>query len=544
MPNKAQSKRVIKIKAAQTTSGAARGAATAVARPAERATPQRQSTPAPAEQPQPTNPLKRTGPAKQAPGAPGAGGSAAQKPASRDAPKLATDVAVPKPRSDSASAGNKAELTAESSSSESSPNSGSGVSALSFGSDDEFPPLTVPAAKPVTGTGTQLSPGAGPSNGPHPAPEPEHGDGGGEDTDNESVDFTDLPALFKEQRKLLKEQAKRLKELEVATINIREEGSGGAAERPPRVRVSPHDVKLRVFSGHHDANARVIAMDHFLPLLEWLRESLFTLRASNLEEVHQVPLLISHLVGPAKSAFMHVHNNSPIKTWTVKDAELAIASLVPDHKQHFSREGMNMTFRAESLPDDIAQFELLMKHGEIDANTKYVFDTFQSKLLDAKPEILGIAGTQYGLRLSYTGSFEEQIAAAQAIVLKLGVDGHLAAWTKSHTKAYKATESGSDLQKRKPASIGSGPMGKRAKGAGKADGGREADKKLKEKKNFELAKKYSRCFKCGYHVAAAEREAHRTKCSKNREDFSRRMGLVAAKDRRGEDPNVFDKTQK
>lgn len=71
------------------------------------------------------------------------------------------------------------------------------------------------------------------------------------------------------------------------------------------------------------------------------------------------------------------------------------------------------------------------------------------------------------------------------------------------------------MQKRRAAAVGAGPIGKCAKGAGDADGGRDAEKELKGKKNIELAKKYSRCFKCGYHAAATECEAtHRARCSK------------------------------
>jgi hypothetical protein len=45
-------------------------------------------------------------------------------------------------------------------------------------------------------------------------------------------------------------------------------------------RVAPRDVKLEPFSGNTDDSSHVIDKNHFLPLLEWLDSSIFTLRVS------------------------------------------------------------------------------------------------------------------------------------------------------------------------------------------------------------------------------------------------------------------------
>ena len=89
-------------------------------------------------------------------------------------------------------------------------------------------------------------------------------------------------------------------------------------------------------------------------------------------------MLISHLTGAAKTAFMHAHGADPVETWSASDAELAIASVVPEHEAHFLKEGMAMHFRAETLADDIARFELLMKHGETDSSSRFLFDALRS----------------------------------------------------------------------------------------------------------------------------------------------------------------------
>jgi hypothetical protein len=69
-------------------------------------------------------------------------------------------------------------------------------------------------------------------------------------------------------------------------------------------RVALRDVKLEPFSGNTDGSAHVIDKIYFLPLLEWLDNSIFMLRASKLDPSHYVTKLLLSLTGAAKRAFV------------------------------------------------------------------------------------------------------------------------------------------------------------------------------------------------------------------------------------------------
>jgi hypothetical protein len=40
---------------------------------------------------------------------------------------------------------------------------------------------------------------------------------------------------------------------------------------------------------------------------------------------------------------------------------------------------------------------LLMKNGEIECNSKFIFRNLQTKLLEARPDILSVAASQFNL---------------------------------------------------------------------------------------------------------------------------------------------------
>jgi hypothetical protein len=57
-----------------------------------------------------------------------------------------------------------------------------------------------------------------------------------------------------------------------------------------------------------------------------------------------------------------------------------------------------------------------------------VFAQLQTKLLEAKPNILSIAKTQFNLEFAFGQDFDKHISAAQAIAEKLHAEGLLTGW--------------------------------------------------------------------------------------------------------------------
>jgi hypothetical protein len=217
-------------------------------------------------------------------------------------------------------------------------------------------------------------------------------------------------------------QAEKMQELEEELEQLRAQAGSShpppppvAAQpefAPPMVRVTPKDVILEAFHGSKDPESLVIDKEFFLPLLRWLRASVMQLRASRLPQSLWVSILLGALLGAAKKSFTRVHGESPIDSWSLEDFQLAVASLVPEHRTQFTEAAPDMQFSAKSLCDDIARFALLMKNGEIECNSKCIFRNLQTKLLAARPDILSVAASQFNLHFQFSEDFNQHINRA------------------------------------------------------------------------------------------------------------------------------------
>jgi hypothetical protein len=96
-------------------------------------------------------------------------------------------------------------------------------------------------------------------------------------------------------------------------------------------------------------------------------------------------------------------------SWSLEDFQLAVASLVPEHRTQFTEAALDMRFSAKSLCDDIARFALLMKNYEIECNSRFIFRNLQTKLLAARPDILGVAASQFNLHFEFSEDFDQPI---------------------------------------------------------------------------------------------------------------------------------------
>jgi hypothetical protein len=182
-----------------------------------------------------------------------------------------------------------------------------------------------------------------------------------------------LTELFHEQSSRMHELEDELAKLKgqagYSQPQFRLQTARAASEfAPPTVRVTPKDVILESFHGSKDPESLVIDKEFFLPLLSWLRASVMQLRASKLPQSLWVSTLLGALRGAAKKSFTRVHGEAPIDAWSLSDFQLAVASLVPEHRTQFTEAALAMHFSAKSLCDDIARFALLMKNGEITLN--------------------------------------------------------------------------------------------------------------------------------------------------------------------------------
>lgn len=74
--------------------------------------------------------------------------------------------------------------------------------------------------------------------------------------------------------------------------------------------------------------------------------------------------------------------------------------MVPDHEAQFTDVAMEMYFKAKTLCDDVAQFALMVRHGEMNADSCYVF----KKLQLAVPDGLRLAAEQHDLKLESQGT--------------------------------------------------------------------------------------------------------------------------------------------
>lgn len=292
------------------------------------------------------------------------------------------------------------------------------------------------------------------------------------------------------------------------------------------VRVSPKDVQLDKFSGNRDADAHVIAKDQFLPFLEWLQACEFTLATSRLPSEFHVPVLISHLTGAAKKAFLRRFDSTAVavKDWSLNDAKLAIASLVPNHKVLFTKTAFRMQFSARSLENDLQRFALYMRIGELpEDNSQYVFDTVQEKMQDAVPDIFSLATSLYNKRFEFKPTFDEIMHDAIDIVSTLQVHGKLNAKRSRPEHDSDPSRNPKQTRPQAPERPGGGPQGRRGDNRRGPPPGAAGAKKTEF---MQLAKRFNRCYGCGRHVISAELDAHKAMCKKDPGAFAKRMGQV------------------
>jgi hypothetical protein len=166
----------------------------------------------------------------------------------------------------------------------------------------------------------------------------------------------------------------------------------------PPIRVTPTDVSLEPSWGSSKTSALTIDRTLFFPLMNWLQACRMQLRASQLPHKLWVSTMLGALRGAARKAFTRKHGDAPIDRWTLEEFQRAVASLVPDHEAQFTDVAMKMQFKARTLCDDIAQFALMVRHGEPNADSRYVFIKLQQKLLKAVPEGLRVAAEQHDLK--------------------------------------------------------------------------------------------------------------------------------------------------
>jgi hypothetical protein len=117
-------------------------------------------------------------------------------------------------------------------------------------------------------------------------------------------------------------------------------------------------VKLPTFSGNDNVHGTVIRSAYYLPLIEWLRKCEFSLRTARVPRRESTLCLVCHLSGAAHHTFMRQNMSPQIDTWSYTQAKEAISSLIPDYRALFTEPAHNMTFKADSLADDIKRFAL------------------------------------------------------------------------------------------------------------------------------------------------------------------------------------------
>jgi hypothetical protein len=166
--------------------------------------------------------------------------------------------------------------------------------------------------------------------------------------------------------------------------------------------------KLPTFSGNDDLHGTVISSAYYLPLIEWLRKCEFSLRTARVPEREFALCSVSHLSGAAHHSFMRQNVSPQIDTWSFTQAKEAILNLIPDDRALFTETAQNMTFKADSLADDIKRFAVYIQHGETEPNaSKVVFRSLQTKIHSAAPRLLSYALTHHGLALAFHDTFAE-----------------------------------------------------------------------------------------------------------------------------------------
>jgi hypothetical protein len=250
----------------------------------------------------------------------------------------------------------------------------------------------------------------------------------------------------------------------------------------PSNSVRPSDIGLVEFSGAHDKLATVIEPEFYPRLLLWLEESENLLRNSGLSTIDQIRLLIANLTGAARKQFLtRWHRRLNFATMTLADVRSKILALVPNHKTHFSRLAIDMTFRVSRLASDLDKFALYAVHGDLPVDGHHFwYRMTQDKLLDAAPDLFRLAAEHFGKRVEFEPNmkFTDMIDKFMDIVLSVQ--------TELQTRLVGGKRG------RSPSSA-AGPSRPPKNPRVMTNGGRRND--LSD--NFTLARKLGLCFGCG-----------------------------------------------
>jgi hypothetical protein len=90
------------------------------------------------------------------------------------------------------------------------------------------------------------------------------------------------------------------------------------------VRVTPKDVRLKLFWGAAEQTAHTIDHKYFLPLLNWLRSCQMQLRASQLPPELWVATTLGALRGAARASFTRIQGDAPLNNWTFEQFQLDV----------------------------------------------------------------------------------------------------------------------------------------------------------------------------------------------------------------------------
>lgn len=297
------------------------------------------------------------------------------------------------------------------------------------------------------------------------------------------------------------------------------------------VRSTSHRLVLPDFSGNDNPSAHVMSSDKYLEMLEWLRACEFALRTSDVREADYAVVLIRHLKGAANRAFIKMHAHTDISNWSFDEARDAVVALIPNHRAHFTERALDMSFRAQTLAEDVERYGLYLEHGETDANnSSVIYRDFRKKIVAAAPKLLEQALSQYGLTLAYKPVFTSILADAMTIINRAHMDGLLRTPSPSSEKSIKMDAPPVQFNRERPP--------KRRGAAG------PPMRKVKVPKNEDMAKfsalcrKFSRCTACGWYVGQEPKEAHINAGKCKAELFAQRMATVARLQAQGIDPNA------
>jgi hypothetical protein len=309
---------------------------------------------------------------------------------------------------------------------------------------------------------------------------------------------------------------------------------GAAQNSGAKVSISPKDVKLPVFKGSADANARIIPTSQYLAVLEWLKGCEFQLRASGLAESLFVPHIVQHLEGAARNAFMTRYGNEDIRSWSYEHAKSAILDLVPEYKAKFMNQALEMSFRAHKLADDVARFHLYTSHMEQSPDgSRFWRDMLVRKVVDACPDLLTKASARYNKRLDHIHSFDAFVGQVQSIIAEVSATEPLCGPSRAESAPQNPRQRDKrqrDAQRRRAEDPPPKVPSKRSKPSTAS----LTDEELTQWRA--LANKYGRCVDCGW-LPNGRPHGH-DDCLSKRSGLRPRFEAVKGLDSKGKDPNV------